>query len=217
MAPLRENIRLSVREFALPVPRTGSIDAYSGLSGQQELGIEIHQEVQRERARELGDLYHPEHPIAGVVDSGKWRIEIVGRMDGLILDDIPTLEEIKSTHDIKELKRRLHSRHPYLLQLRTYGYLHFKATGQRPNLNLVLVSSRTRKWDEMEVDLDLPDLEIWVEERAAEVVRAAKLSRKTIKRRKTESERMVFPFERPRSGQLELIATIEEGLATKKS
>ena len=216
MASKDQVIRLSVHEFAVPVPRTGSIDAYSGLSGQQELGIEIHQEIQRERAKELGDIYHPEHPISGAVESGKWRIEIVGRMDGLILDEIPTLEEIKSTPDIKELKRRLNPSHPYILQLRTYGYLHFKSTGQRPALNLVLVSSRTRKCEELEVDLNLPDLEDWIQQRAAEVVRVAKASGKTIKRRKSAADRMTFPFERPRSGQIELISSIEEGFSARQ-
>jgi len=209
-------IRLSVRDFALPVPRTGSIDAYSGLAGQQELGIEIHQEVQRERARELGALYEAERAISGVVHSGKWALDIGGRIDGVIRGEPPTLEEIKSTPDIKELKKRLNPTHPYVLQLRTYGYLHLRETGTTPALRLLLVSSRTRKTAEIDITLDPPDYESWLEARTAEIIALAKESGRTLKRRRADAKKIQFPFGKPRAGQLELIGAIEEGFAQEK-
>ena len=45
------NLQLGVAEFALPVPRVGSIDAYSGYGPVPNVGAEIHSAIQAERIR----------------------------------------------------------------------------------------------------------------------------------------------------------------------
>jgi DNA excision repair protein ERCC-2 len=186
------------------------------LGGQQELGIEIHQEVQKERQRELGDAYTAERPVEWTFEHRGYSIRVSGRIDGLISEDGTCIEEIKSTFDIRELRRRIHSYHPYVLQLRTYGYLYRQETGENADLNLMLVSSRTRKTDELHITLDLPDYENWLQLRLDQIADLAAASAKTLARRKKAAKKLKFPFERPRLGQKELIAAVVTGLTEKK-
>ena len=50
MSKKLKTIQLAVTDFALPAPRRGSIDIYSGFGRTQQIGIELHQKVQTSRA-----------------------------------------------------------------------------------------------------------------------------------------------------------------------
>ena len=75
-----KKVTLSIGEFALPVPRTGSIDALSGYGRATQLGIEIHQQVQRRRAREYSE-YTSEVPISMEFERGPFLFRITGRIE----------------------------------------------------------------------------------------------------------------------------------------
>ena len=126
-----KKVTLSIGDFALPVPRTGSIDSLSGYGRATEIGIEIHQQVQKRRAKDF-DEYEAEVPIAMEFERGPYLFRIAGRIDGLFkgggLKDGPRIEEIKSTFTTRELSKRLRAQpleHPYALQLQTYGYFYW--------------------------------------------------------------------------------------------
>ena len=91
--PLK-TIGLSVRDFALPCPRVGSIDSYSGYGKSSTEGMEIHQQVQRAREKEDDD-YEPEVKISAEFTREEYRFVVEGRMDGLFRHDVPEIEEIK--------------------------------------------------------------------------------------------------------------------------
>src|ERR1700690_2533695 len=95
-------IPAAVRDFALPVPRTGSIEAHSGYGRPAAEGQEIHVRVQKKRAKS-DPAYQPEVPVSGLFDRGGYRFRVDGRMDGIFRHDPPLIEEIKSGFNIREM------------------------------------------------------------------------------------------------------------------
>ena len=222
-----KKISLAITEFALPAPRRGSIEALSGFG--REMGQEIHEIVQARRAKE-NPKYQAEVPSKHVFEYGGYAFAISGRMDGFVdVGGAKTaagatggegeggahIEEIKSTFNIYELIKRLRDlpyEHPYSLQLRTYGYFHYKATGRIPRMTFHLVSTRDFKTEDVEISLDIEEYEKWLARRLDELVEETKLAEKRAKRRRKAAEELEFPFSHPRPGQVELIATIEKGI-----
>jgi len=210
-----EKINVAVSEFALPVPRRGSIDSNTGLGrNTPQIGIEIHQRIQAQRALE-SSVYEAEVGISREFAAEEYNFNLQGRMDGLYRGETPRIEEIKSTFNIHDLQRNLvamGSDHPYVLQIKTYGYLYWLENNVQPALNLHLVSTRNGETLDHEVSLDLLDVETWFQLRLQELVEEVRLDEKRVQRRKKAAKAMAFPFAEPRSGQIELIQTIEDGM-----
>lgn len=204
-------IHLDVRQFALPCPRTGSIETHSGYGAPPLSGQEIHQIVQRQKMRENSG-YEAEKKISYSFVEAPYEFEVSGRVDGFV-ESPALIEEIKSAFDIDELYDKLvrDPNHPYVWQLRTYGYFHFKQTGEIPRLNLLLVSARHfSKMLDLEISLDIPEYELWLALRLKELVAETKIKEKLFKRRMATAAEMSFPFASPRRGQRELVDTVAE-------
>ena len=206
---------LSVREFAIPSPRSGSIESYSGLSASLEDGQEIHQRIQRERLSE-SQLYSAEVAFTHTFEYHGYSFEVSGRADGVLTKSPTEIEEIKSTFHLKKLRDRLHPHHPYSLQVRTYGYFHWLQTGEVPELSILLVSSRNGETETYPVPLDLTDYQQWLEKRLSELSTLARKKVQQIEKRGKQASHLQFPFASPRRGQKELILAIEEGFSDKK-
>jgi len=210
-------ITIPLRDFALPAPRTGSIEAHSGYSHSAADGQEIHVRVQKQRAK-MDPLYQSEVSVNSVFERGGYSFRIDGRMDGIFRHDLPKIEEIKTTFNIRELAHRLAENpmdHPYCLQLLTYGYFYWREHQIQPGLSFHLVSSRNSDNDDLELVLDLPRYEQWLDLRLDELVVEAGQAEKRAARRRKVAASFVFPFENPRSGQIELMQTIEAFMAEK--
>lgn len=204
-------IHLNVRQFAIPSPLVGSIEVHSGYGQPPTSGQDIHQAIQRQRMRENSD-YEPEKKLTYTFSAEPYEFEISGRADGFV-EDPAFIEEIKTTFDHEELYDKLvkEPNHPYVWQLRTYGYIHYKQTGVVPRLSLYLVSARNyRKYRDLEIFLDVDDYEKWLERRLAELVVETKIKEKLLKKRQKLSEEMEFPFSSPRKGQKELVESIAQ-------
>lgn len=217
-APELKKVTISIGDFALPVPRRGSIDVLSGYGRTTQLGIEIHQQVQSKRAREF-ENYEAEVPIAMEFTRGNFLFRVAGRIDGLFSGSTPRIEEIKSTFQVRELSKRLRAgaaEHPYCLQLLTYGYFYWKQEGVQPDLSFHLVSTRNFETEDMMLRLDIDAYEAWLELRLAELEGEAIAAEKRAARRRKEGGTLAFPFAAPRSGQVELISTVEEGMREKR-
>lgn len=211
-----KKVRLSVREFALPSPLAGSIEASSGLGRAAERGFEIHRQVQERRAGRHPD-YQAEVAVRRTFEAGGFAFEVGGRMDGFFAGG-PRIEEIKTSFSAYDLHRRLREEpeHPYCLQLRTYGYFHRLETGRTPELSMHLVSARDARALDLEVPLDLASYEAWLQRRLSELAEAASTAERRAARRRKAGAALAFPFERARPGQKELIAAVEEGLREKR-
>lgn len=214
----QKKISIPITEFAVPAPRRGSIDAYSGFGRSQQMGIELHQRVQAARLK-VHSHYRAEVMTSQEFPLDNYLFEVGGRLDGIFdiceLQSETKIEEIKSSFNIFELSKRIRESemdHPYCLQLLTYGYIHWLHNQKKPKLTLHLISSRNFESLDMDIELDIIRYEEWLNRRLHELVDEVKLAEKRNRRRKQASEKFQFPFEKPRSGQVELIQTIEDGM-----
>lgn len=207
-------IPLSVTEFAVPSPRTGSLESDAGFGVLPMVGTEIHQTIQADRLK-MGAHYIVEKWITHTFKAAPYKFAVSGRMDGLQLGSPTIIEEIKSSYNPEALLARLETAkdHPYLLQLRTYGYIHWMNSGREPLLRLIVVNSRTRELKELEVELDVREYEDWLQRRLAELAAEEKRFEVLRAKRVKTAATLSFPFENPRPGQRELIGRIEERVA----
>ncbi|MBA2406281.1 MAG: DEAD/DEAH box helicase family protein, partial [Bdellovibrionales bacterium] len=212
-----KKIKLSVGDFAIPSPLTGSIEFNSGLGGSKEEGMEIHKLFQAQRIEQVPG-YRAEVIIKREFEYKEYIFAVEGRMDGFLEADKPLVEEIKSTFNIWELAKLLRRNecHPYCLQLLTYGYFHYLESGKKPDLNLMLVSTRNHETIDLDMHLDIRIYEAWLERRLEEIYQEVLRAEKRSKRRKELSHKLFFPFEKPRLGQIELIENIQKGFEDKK-
>lgn len=213
---MKRSLQLSITEFAVPSPRLGSIEMESGFGSLPMVGTQIHQEIQSQRLRE-GGTYVAEKWVAHAFELDRYKVTVSGRMDGLNYGPPLRIEEIKSSYAPESLLERLQkdNHHPYLLQLRTYGYLHYLATETMPELLLLVVCARTLKLFPLSVPLDLSDYEAWLKTRLQEISVQEDLFQKLKAKRKKSSQSMTFPFADPRPGQKELIELVRGRLGEK--
>ena len=211
-------ITIPLRDFAIPMPITGSIEAHSGYGRSASDGQEIHLRVQKKRSK--ADLnYQAEVPVSSLFDRDRYCFKIDGRMDGIFRHDPLMIEEIKSGFTIRELSRRLVDNsmdHPYCLQLLTYGYFYWREHGVLPRLSFHLVSSRSGESEDLPLTLDLSLYEKWLELRLDELVVEARLAEKRAARRRKIAGQLTFPFANPRTGQIELMQALEQGMPEGK-
>lgn len=197
----------------------------SGYGRTSLLGIEIHQEVQARRAAAYSH-YRSEVKTGATFERGGYRFVVEGRIDGVFdpredegEDAVPKIEEIKSTFNVDELQRVMmlkELKHPYYLQLLTYGYFHRKETGVVPELAFHLVSTRNKQTLDYEIKLKVDEYEAWLDLRLDELVEEADLAVARAKRRRKIVKKFPFPFENPRMGQVELMETVEKAQADHK-
>jgi DNA excision repair protein ERCC-2 len=207
-------VTIALRDFALPAPRTGSIEAHSGYGRATIEGQEIHARVQRRRAKS-DPAYQPEVLISCSFEREGYLFSIEGRMDGFFQHKLPKIEEIKTSFNIAELADRLARNpmdHPYCLQLQTYGYFYWSEHKIVPKLTFHLVSSRNGESKDIAQSLELPVYEKWMERRFLELVGEIRKAEKRVGRRKNIAASFAFPFGTPRPGQAELMDTIEQGM-----
>lgn len=204
---------LGVADFALPSPRLGSIELHSGLGHGKNMGTDIHQEIQSARKNTFPN-YKSEVWLTHEFEGAEYTFEVSGRMDGIIDDHPPVIEEIKSSFNIFDLFERLRTNpeHPYCLQLRTYGYIFYLLHKKTPVLRFHLVSTRQEKNLDLEIKLDLESYEAWLKRRLDELTLEAADTNKRIERRKKVAKNLAFPFPNPREGQIDLIQTVESGI-----
>ena len=215
----KKKIILGITDFALPTPKKGSIDLFSGFGNSLSMGAEIHKLVQAEKVEKYSN-YEAEVSISHEFSYDDYTFIINGRMDGVYRNEKLKIEEIKSGFNIFELYRYLKNTqddHPYCLQLKTYGYFHWLRTKEIPDLSFHLVSTRNSESIDYSIYLDIDDYQKWLECRLNELVEEVNLAQKIIKRRKKAAKLFRFPFEQPRIGQVELINTVEDAAKEDKT
>ncbi len=214
MKPEPKLITIALRDFALPAPRTGSIEVHSGYGRAAREGQEIHARAQKKRVKS-DPSYEPEVAVSRFFDREHYRFRIDGRMDGIFRRDPPLIEEIKASFNVRDLAHRLSAGpmdHPYCLQLLTYGYFYWLDHKVLPRLSFHLVSTRSRESRDLAFELNLSAYEEWLDRRLAELVEEAGQAEKRARRRRKTAAGFSFPFAVPRPGQTGIIRTIEEAM-----
>lgn len=218
MSTAAKLVTIPLRCFALPTPRTGSIEAHSGYGRSAADGQAIHLRVQKKRAKAY-PLYQAEVSVSCLFDRQGYRFRIVGRMDGLFRHDPPRIEEVKTGFNVPELARRLADNpmdHPYGLQLLSYGYFYRRENNVLPALSFHLVSSRSGESRDIDLAFDLLLYEKWLDCRLDELVFEAGEAEKRAARRRRAASSFTFPFPDPRPGQIGLMQEIGQGMAVGK-
>jgi DNA excision repair protein ERCC-2 len=215
MNRVAKTISVSVRDFALPVPRTGSLGVQSGYGRAAEDGREVHVLIQKRRAK-MDASYQAEAAIGREFERSGYRFRIEGRMDGIFRGARPRIEEIKTAFNITELEARLSADpmgHPYCLQLFCYGYLFLLEQNVVPRLTFHLVSTRNNNKNlDVELPFELLHFEKWLELRFEELVLEARKAEKRAERRRKAARSFPFPFKERRPGQIEIVQAVEEGM-----
>lgn len=212
-------IPLAISDFAVPSPRSGSIETYSGFGALPMVGTEIHALVQIQRQKDFSGYQVEKWVTYGFNCGDGNRVNVSGRMDGFLSGQPAWIEEIKSAYNPDQLVKALEKNpdHPYRLQALTYGYIHYKLTGEIPRVSLHIVSSRTKQGFDFELTLDVAHYEAWLSRRLAEIVLDAKMFKKLHARREKSSQAFAFPFAEPRAGQIDLMKKVEECVTAKKA
>ncbi len=215
-------IKHSVTEFSQPILQTGSI-VTGGLQSllsieSMDQGIQIHKSIQSRRAKELSN-YRSEVAVSHKFPLDETlQLEVTGRIDGCWTDAAEDLviEEIKSTYKTKQLLSDLHpeSEHPYILQIKTYGWIKWIQTGVTPKLQLLIVGISSTKEQILEVPFDPQAMNDWISRKLAWYKDTWYRQQAFIDSRKEISRRLRFPFKSKRIGQEQLITAVEETCKT---
>lgn len=212
-------IKVPITEFAVPVPRTGSIEVNSGYGLLSQDAPESHYAIQKQRIESVVG-YRPEVRVNHSAKSGKFSFAISGRADG-VYEHGSTLviEEIKTAIDIKQLAQRLREDryHPYCLQLRTYGYflMNDMKLESEPRLKFLLASLCDGSSMEVEIALDRADFEAWFSRRLEDLESETKHRLARVARREKLASALKFPFVSYRKGQDDLLEFVGECTSTK--
>jgi len=213
---MAKRLTIGVREFALPAPRTGSIETHSGFASPTNSGQEIHQSIQRERQQERGD-YQAEYKVSFVFKAADWDFNVSGFADGFF-DHDDHIEEIKTTNDILSLREKLLDSpfHPYVLQTKTYGYMWFQRHGRLPRLSICIASSRDGSEISLPITLDIAEYENWLKVRLIELNAEATERDERVANRKEIASLLQFPFSNTRPSQQALMDAVEANLKNGK-
>ncbi|HEY9718762.1 MAG TPA: DEAD/DEAH box helicase, partial [Trichormus sp.] len=222
-------IAIDVRDFAIPIPRKGSIEPGSGygLSIASAMGVAVHKKIQQAK-KEVDPNYRAEVKISHSFSVDKYCVQISGRIDGIFesiknpeCDPTPQtkIEEIKTAFSTTHLCKTLEAdpEHPYLLQVKTYAYLYWKRTGVLPNCAILIASLLDRNDVRLiDIPFDLAVFEQWFQRRVIALISELQFQKKEHKRRLRLAKILQFPFECARPGQQQLIDQIGRILADSK-
>lgn len=212
-----KKINIGVRDFALPLPRTGSIEVNSGYGSLPANGQELHAALQKKRQDEFYN-YRCEVKVTHTFERGGFKFVVNGQIDGILDGTVTIVEEIKSAFDVQDLLQKLKddANHPYAMQLKTYMYLLMLAERVKPLGRFVLVSARTGEEIELPIQFDQANYEAWRDKRLDELVVEAEIREADAARRRMIARNITFPFSTPRHSQLELIDHVEAGLSNNE-
>jgi DNA excision repair protein ERCC-2 len=210
-------LNIGVKEFALPIPRKGSIETHSGYGTPSNTGEEIHKRIQKAQSAADGS-YRAEVKLSHLFAAKSFDFNVSGFIDGFYEEE-EHIEEIKTAFDLSGLEQKLQSEpdHPYCLQLKTYGYMYWHKHGRLPRLSILLASTRDASQISVPVELDLPTYEQWLSKRLEELCAEANEREKTALRRQAIAGNVRFPYGALRPGQKEVIDTIEANIKSGKN
>ena len=206
------HFKLSITDFAVPIIRLGSLSRESIFS-TLDFGIAIHQKIQEKNHKKAGSTYESEVQLKTSFEHKGHQFTLSGRADGIFrVEDEVLIEEIKSTGSPRKLQAKIENDpfHPYQLQTLTYGYIYHKNNGILPKLTLLIVSIKDdgKKSIKLDIPLDLNNFETYLSERCDQIVKEHKRLKALYKKRKDLSQKVVFPFTKPRPFQDKLMSSI---------
>ena len=114
-------IKISVRDLVEFILREGDIDNRHGRGASAEAmlaGGRIHRKIQKR----MGSNYHAEVPLKIAIEEDEYQLVIEGRADGIIKEEMITIDEIKGIYmDLSYLEEPVGV---HLAQAKCYAYIY---------------------------------------------------------------------------------------------
>lgn len=208
-----KQIELSVHELVDFVLRKGDIDSRSFNSMTMQEGTRIHNIYQSKQ----GSNYLKEYPLKGIFSYEDSLVYLSGRSDGIILEEVPIIEEIKSTNcDLNSFFKENEERH--LGQAICYGYLYAIEKGlDKVKIRLTYISQVNNDILKKNYCYKTDELLTKIHQYFDVYFQFARII-ETRKNRRNESLSVLrFPFSNAREGQMELIDFTKQAIESADS
>ena len=208
-----KQIELSVHELVDFVLRKGDIDSRSFNSMTMQEGTRIHNIYQSKQ----GSNYLKEYPLKGIFSYEDSLVYLSGRSDGIILEDVPIIEEIKSTNcDLNSFFKENEEWH--LGQAICYGYLYAIEKGlDKVKIRLTYISQVNNDILKKNYCYKTDELLTKIHQYFDVYFQFARII-ETRKNRRNESLSVLrFPFSNTREGQMELIDFTKQAIESADS
>lgn len=208
-----KQIELSVHELVDFVLRKGDIDSRSFNSMTMQEGTRIHNIYQSKQ----GSNYLKEYPLKGIFSYEDSLIYLSGRSDGIILEEVPIIEEIKSTNcDLNSFFKENEEWH--LGQAICYGYLYAIEKGlAKVKIRLTYISQVNNDILKKNYCYKTDELLTKIHQYFDVYFQFARII-ETRKNRRNESLSVLrFPFSNVREGQMELIDFTKQAIESADS
>ena len=208
-----KQIELSVHELVDFVLRKGDIDSRSFNSMTMQEGTRIHNIYQSKQ----GSNYLKEYPLKGIFSYEDSLVYLSGRSDGIILEEVPIIEEIKSTNcDLNSFFKENEEWH--LGQAICYGYLYAIEKGlDKVKIRLTYISQVNNDILKKNYCYKTDELLAKIHQYFDVYFQFARII-ETRKNRRNESLSVLrFPFSNAREGQMELIDFTKQAIESADS
>ena len=208
-----KQIELSVHELVDFVLRKGDIDSRSFNSMTMQEGTRIHNIYQSKQ----GSNYLKEYPLKGIFSYEDSLIYLSGRSDGIILEEVPIIEEIKSTNcDLNSFFKENEEWH--LGQAICYGYLYAIEKGlDKVKIRLTYISQVNNDILKKNYCYKTDELLTKIHQYFDVYFQFARII-ETRKNRRNESLSVLrFPFSNTREEQMELIDFTKQAIESADS
>ncbi len=208
-----KQIELSVHELVDFVLRKGDIDSRSFNSMTMQEGTRIHNIYHSKQ----GSNYLKEYPLKGIFSYEDSLIYLSGRSDGIILEEVPIIEEIKSTNcDLNSFFKENEEWH--LGQAICYGYLYAIEKGlDKVKIRLTYISQVNNDILKKNYCYKTDELLTKIHQYFDVYFQFARII-ETRKNRRNESLSVLrFPFSNAREGQMELIDFTKQAIESADS
>ena len=208
-----KQIELSVHELVDFVLRKGDIDSRSFNSMTMQEGTRIHNIYQSKQ----DSNYLKEYPLKGIFSYEDSLVYLSGRSDGIILEEVPIIEEIKSTNcDLNSFFKENEEWH--LGQAICYGYLYAIEKGlDKVKIRLTYISQVNNDILKKNYCYKTDELLTKIHQYFDVYLQFARII-ETRKNRRNESLSVLrFPFSNAREGQMELIDFTKQAIESADS
>ena len=198
---MKRELKIAVRELIQHVLRSGDLRSEFLGSSRPVEAIRAHQKIQNSRP----DTYQPEVSISHQVESGQFRLNISGRIDGVYTEpDRTVIEEIKTTPRnpvyFEKNENPLHWG-----QVKTYAYIYAQAHGLDEIITQLTYYQIDRgQIREIKRTYSIKELALFFEELIARYLDWATTIIDWSDRRDESIRDLEFPFTNYRSGQRQM-------------
>ena len=208
-----KQIELSVHELVDFVLRKGDIDSRSFNSMTMQEGTRIHNIYQSKQ----GSNYLKEYPLKGIFSYEDSLVYLSGRSDGIILEEVPIIEEIKSTNcDLNSFFKENEEWH--LGQAICYGYLYAIEKGlDKVKIRLTYISQVNNDILKKNYCYKTDELLTKIHQYFDVYFQFARIIETRTNRRNESLSELRFPFSNAREGQMELIDFTKQAIESADS